>query len=109
MGRLSMRGIEARLARIEREQALRDGSGERQALQAWAAAGGPFSFVHGATDEEYETRVAVLRDTGTISAADKVARMPSLPPSGKTFLRALLWHDFDAQGRDRLRAALWAA
>ena len=90
-------------------KALQDDSGERQALQAWAATGGPFSFVHGATNEEYETRVAVLRDTGTISSADKVARMPALPPSGKTFLRAHLWHDFDAQGRERLRAALRAA
>lgn len=90
-------------------RALRDDSGERRALQAWAAAGGPFSFVHGSTDEEYATRVAVLRDTGTITLVDKVARMPTLPASGKPFLRALLWHDFDARGRDRLRAALQAA
>ena len=104
-----MRGTEARLARIERMRTLQDDSGERQALQTWAAAGGPFAFVYGTTDDEYETRVAILRDTGTISATDKVARMPALPPSGKTFLRALLWHDFDAQGRERLRAALRTA
>ena len=101
-----MRAIETRLAKIERARALDEDTARRGALKAWAAAGGPFSFVYGTTAEEYESRVALLRDAGAISSIDQVARMPFLPDTGKTFMRALLWRDFTDMERDQLRAAI---
>jgi hypothetical protein len=103
-----MRAVENRLAKIERAKAVEDDSARRAGLKEWAAAGGPFSFVYGATAEEYESRVALLRDAGAISAIDKVARMPFLPDTGKTFMRAHLWRDFTDKEREQLRAAIRA-
>src|SRR4051794_25057981 len=101
-----MRTIENRLTKIERAKAVEDDSTRRAALKEWAAAGGPFSFVYGTTAEEYESRVGLLRDAGAISSIDHVARMPFLPDTGKTFMRALLWKDFTDEDREKLRAAL---
>ena len=101
-----MRAIENRLAKIERAKAVEEESVRLGALKDWAAAGGPFSFVYGTTREEYESRVSLLRDAGAISPIDKVARMPSLPDTGKTFMRALFWKDFTDKERDQLRAAI---
>lgn len=101
-----MRAIENRLAKIERAKAVEAESARRGALKEWVAAGGPFSFVYGTTAEEYESRVALLRDAGAISPMDKVFRMASLPATGKTFMRALFWKDFTDKERDQLRAAI---
>ena len=101
-----MRAIETRLAKIERAKAVEEDTAKHGALKEWAAAGGPFSFVYGSTTEEYESRVALLRDAGAISPIDHVARMPFLPDTGKTFMRALFWRDFTDKERDQLRAAI---
>ena len=101
-----MRAIETRLAKIERANAIDEDNARRGALKDWAASGGPFSFVYGTTAEEYQSRVALLRDAGAISSIDQVARMPFLPDTGKTFMRALLWRDFTDMERDQLRAAI---
>lgn len=101
-----MRAIETRLAKIERAKAIDEDTARRAALKEWAAAGGPFSFVYGSTAEEYDSRVALLREAGAISSIDHVARMPFLPDTGKRFMRALLWRDFTDEERDVLRAAI---
>ena len=101
-----MRAIENRLAKIERATVVQEDSARLGALKEWAAADGPFSFVHGSTAEEYESRVALLRDAGAISPIDHVARMPFLPDTGKTFMRALLWKDFTDAQRAQLRTAI---
>src|SRR3954447_12513818 len=101
-----MRTIENRLAKIERAKAVEEERARRGALKDWAAAGGPFSFVYGSTAEEYESRVGLLRDAGAISSIDHVARMPFLPDTGKTFMRAHLWKDFTDKEREQLRAAI---
>ena len=101
-----MRAVENRLTKIERAKAVEEERARRAALKDWAAAGGPFSFVYGSTTEEYESRVGLLRDAGAISSIDHVARMPFLPDTGKTFMRAHLWKDFTDKERDQLRAAI---
>ncbi|WP_375410579.1 hypothetical protein [uncultured Methylobacterium sp.] len=101
-----MSAIETRLAKIERARVVQEDSARLGPLKKWAAAGGPFSFVHGSTAEEYESRVALLRDAGAISPIDQVARMPFLPDTGKNFMRALFWRDFTDKERDVLRAAI---
>ena len=101
-----MRAIENRLAKIERARVVQEDGARLGALKEWAAAGGPFSFVHGSSAEEYESRVALLRDAGAISPIDHVARMPFLPDTGKTFMRAFFWKDFNDAQRTQLRAAI---
>src|SRR3954451_18818754 len=93
-----MRAIESRLARVERAMhqthTPRVDEATQRANAEWRAAGGPFSFVCGNTEDDARHREATLRELGLIQPIDKVVRMPMRPEFSKPFLRHCVFEDW---------------
>lgn len=105
-----MRAIESRLARVEKamQQDCRDRVDEpfERRRAEWQAAGGPMSFVCGATEQDARGREATLRELGLIQPIDMVVLMPMYPEVSKPFLRHCVFDDWSPAKRDAIKAAL---